>query len=102
LTLTSKFINAEEAGRLGIVSRVVPDADLAESSFALALEIARKPPQALRMAKRLVRESASSSLPAALEMAASMQAILLCGSEHKQAVQGFLESQARAKADAAL
>lgn len=102
LTLTSEFINAEEAGRLGIVSRVVPDADLAESSFALALEIARKPPQALRMAKRLVRESASSSLPAALEMAASMQAILLCGSEHKQAVQGFLESQARAKADAAL
>lgn len=102
LTLTSEFIDAEEAKRLGIVSRVVPDANLAESSFALASEIARKPPQALRMAKRLVRESAGSSLPSALEMAASMQAILLCGNEHKQAVQGFLESQVRAKADAAL
>ncbi|QRQ85789.1 enoyl-CoA hydratase-related protein [Cupriavidus oxalaticus] len=102
LTLTSEFINAEEAQRLGIVTRVVADADLTSSSFALASEIARKPPHALRMAKRLVRESAGSSLPAALEMAASMQAILLCGSEHKQVVQDFLEKQARAKQEAAL
>jgi hypothetical protein len=36
-------------------------------------------------------------LSAALEMAANMQAILLCGSEHKQAVSGFLEEQARQK-----
>lgn len=101
LTLTSEFIDAEEARRLGIVSRVVADADLDASALALAEEIARKPPVALRMAKRLVRESAGASLPAALEMAASMQAILLCGDEHKLAVHHFLERQAEAKAGAA-
>jgi hypothetical protein len=37
-----------------------------------------------------VRESARSELPAALEMAASMQAILLCGEEHKATVAAFL------------
>jgi hypothetical protein len=41
------------------------------------------------------------SLPAALEMAASMQAILLCGDEHKRAVHRFLERQAEAKAEGA-
>ena len=47
------------------------------------------------MAKRLVRESAHTSLSAALEMAASMQAILLCGEEHKQAVTAFLAAESR-------
>jgi hypothetical protein len=42
------------------------------------------------MAKRLVRESVRSELSAALEMAASMQAILLCGDEHKAVVTEFL------------
>jgi len=101
LTLTSEFIDAGEAHRLGIVSRVVADADLDASAFALAAEIARKPPVSLRMAKGLVRESAGMSLPAALEMAASMQAILLCGDEHKRAVHRFLERQAEAKAEGA-
>lgn len=100
LTLTSEFIDAREAHRLGIVSRVVADADLDASASALAMDIARKPPVALKMAKRLVRESAEASLPAALEMAASMQAILLCGDEHKQAVHRFLQGQARTKAEA--
>jgi enoyl-CoA hydratase/carnithine racemase len=100
-TLTSEFIDAGEAHRLGIVSRVVADADLDASAFALAAEIARKPPISLRMAKSLVRESAGMSLPAALEMAASMQAILLCGDEHKRAVHRFLERQAEAKAEGA-
>jgi hypothetical protein len=49
------------------------------------------------MAKKLVRESSHCTLSAALEMAANMQAILLCGSEHKQAVSGFLAEQARQK-----
>jgi hypothetical protein len=48
------------------------------------------------MAKRLVRESASCELSAALEMAASMQAILLCGDEHKSAVSRFLKKSAAA------
>lgn len=101
LTLTSEFIDAREAHRLGIVSRVVADAELDAATFAMAAEIARKPPIALRMAKRLVRESAGASLPAALEMAASMQAILLCGDEHKLAVHQFLARQSRAKAASA-
>ncbi|MDR5824182.1 enoyl-CoA hydratase-related protein [Caballeronia sp. LZ043] len=98
LTLTSEFIDAGTAQQLGIVAHVHPDAALDDETRALARRIAANPPRALRMAKKLVQESAHGTLSASLELAANMQAILLCGSEHKQAVSGFLEQQARQKA----
>jgi enoyl-CoA hydratase/carnithine racemase len=97
LTLTSEFIDAEAALNLGIVSKVVPADALDIEALSLAKRIAQNPPTALRMAKRLVREAADASLATTLEMAASMQAILLCGREHKEAVDRFLQQQAAKK-----
>lgn len=95
MTLTSEFIDASTALKLGMVSRVVSPEALGEVSAALARRIASSPPQALRMAKRLVLDAAESTLPMALENAAAMQAILLCGDEHKVAVREFLAQRAR-------
>ena len=95
LTLTSEFIDAQTALQLGLVSRVVEPAALDEVSAALARRIAANPPQALRMAKRLVLDAAESTLPIALETAAAMQAILLCGDEHKVALREFLARRSR-------
>lgn len=95
LTLTSEFIDASTALRLGMVSRVVAPQELDDVVTALARRIASSPPQALRMAKRLVLDAAESTLPIALETAAAMQAILLCGDEHKAAVRQFLERRPR-------
>jgi enoyl-CoA hydratase/carnithine racemase len=97
MTLTSEFLDAATAERFGIVAKVFADDQLDGEALALARRLATNPPRAMRMAKKLVRESASSSLPAALEMAASMQAILLCGDEHKRAVSSFLERQDQKK-----
>ena len=97
LTLTSEFIDAEAALKLGIVSKVVPEDALDTEALSLAKRIAHSPPTALRMAKRLVREAADASLETTLGMAASMQAILLCGREHKEAVDRFLAQQAAKK-----
>lgn len=97
LTLTSEFIDAQAALNLGIVSKVVPADALDIEALSLAKRIAQNPPTALRMAKRLVREAADASLATTLEMAASMQAILLCGREHKEAVDRFLQQQAAKK-----
>ncbi|GHF68099.1 enoyl-CoA hydratase/carnithine racemase [Amycolatopsis bartoniae] len=93
LTLTSEFISAETAAELRIVSRVVDDDRLRDEAAELARTIAAQPPRALRMAKRLVRESAETTLPAALELAAAMQAILLSGDEHRTTVKQFLENR---------
>lgn len=95
LTLTSEFVDAATALQLGMVSRVVSPEALDEVSTTMARRIASSPPQALRMAKRLVLDAAETTLPVALETAAAMQAILLCGDEHKAAVRDFLERRAR-------
>lgn len=98
LSFTSEFIDAQAALTAGIVTRLVPDEDLHAEVQALSRRIAAAPPRALRMAKKLVRESATASLPAALEMAASMQALLMAGDEHKAAVHAFLDRQSRPRA----
>jgi len=95
LTFTSEFLDAPTALAHGLVSRVVPPERLDDEVATLARHIAATPPRALRMAKTLVRESATASLGAALEMAASMQAMLLCSTEHKAAVEAFLAQQRR-------
>src|ERR1700722_16069927 len=48
----SKFINAEEASRLGFVNLVVPRDRLEDETMALAKEIAENDPFTLRMLKR--------------------------------------------------
>lgn len=55
LALTGRLIGAEEALRHGIVSRVVPAESLDDEARALAAEIARRPPLAVRMATQTVR-----------------------------------------------
>ncbi len=61
LLWTADFIEAPEAHRLGIVQRVVPDAQLREVTYALARQIADGPQIPMRMIKRLVYQSASST-----------------------------------------
>lgn len=98
MTFTSEFVNAEKALEYGILSRVVPDAGLDDTVMSLARRIAKSPPNALRMAKRLVRESAQGSLSQSLELAASMQAIMISSDEHQAAVKEFLaRSEAKKK-----
>src|SRR5439155_718396 len=57
LLWTADFIEAPEAHRLGIVQRVVPDAQLKDATYALARQIADGPQIPIRMIKRLVYQS---------------------------------------------
>jgi enoyl-CoA hydratase/carnithine racemase len=54
LLLTGRTIDAAEAHRIGLVTRVVPDGALDESSAALATEIARHPCAGLAAIKAIV------------------------------------------------
>ena len=57
LLFTGRAMTAEEAERVGMVTRVVPLDDLRSETRALALEIAQKHPFALRQAKRAVNQT---------------------------------------------
>lgn len=91
LTFTGDVIDAEEALACGLVSRVVPDADLMPQALALAQRIANNAPHALRMAKRLLRESQHSRLESVLELSASFQALAHATGDHVQRLRAAVE-----------
>jgi len=62
ILLTNPVISAPEALAIGIVTKVVPDAELAEASFAMARELAAGAPKALAATKRLVWAGTGTSI----------------------------------------
>ena len=93
MTFTGDFVDAEEAARIGLVSKVVDDAALLDEARAMAQRIAAHPVHSIRMSKRLIRDSNQVSLPIALDMAATSQALVQTTHDHKEAVQAFAEKR---------
>jgi enoyl-CoA hydratase/carnithine racemase len=93
LALTGDMIDAAQALSIGLISRVVPDADLLTEARALAERIAANPPHAVRMTKRLLLEGRHTRLDTLLEMAAAMQSLMHATADHREAVNAFLEKR---------
>ncbi len=93
LAFTGDMLNAAEALACGLVSRVVPDAELLEAARGLAARIAANPPHAVRMTKRLLLEGRNVRMDSLLEMAAAMQALVHATADHREAVAAFLEKR---------
>lgn len=93
MAFTGDMLNAAEALACGLVSRVVPDAELQRAARALADRIAVNPPHAVRMAKRLLMEGRHTRLDTLLEMSAAMQALTHATGDHREAVGAFLEKR---------
>lgn len=93
MALTGDMIDAAEALACGLVSRVVPDAELMDVARALAARIAANPRHAVRMTKRLLWEGRRADLGTLLEMAAAMQAITHTTGDHLEAVDAFIEKR---------
>lgn len=91
MSLTGDLVKAPEALACGLVSQVVPDDQLLGATHELAERIAANPPHAVRMTKRLLKESRAASLPALLELSAAMQSLAHTTEEHAEAVDAFIE-----------
>lgn len=94
LTFTGDFVDAEEAVRIGLASRVVDDAELMNEAMKLARRIAAHPTHSLRLTKRLLRDSQQVGLPIALELASSAQALVQHTHDQHEAVVAFIEKRA--------
>ena len=82
LLYTGKIINPETAKEWGLISEISKHESLMEDANALALEIVKQPPDALRMAKKLLREGITNSFDTVLEMSANMQALMHLTEDH--------------------
>jgi enoyl-CoA hydratase/carnithine racemase len=86
LTFTGDRIDAATALSIGLVSAVVPAADLRMTAEALARRIAANPPAVVRASKRLMKFARHGSLRDTLEMSANEQALVQTTDEHQLAV----------------
>jgi enoyl-CoA hydratase/carnithine racemase len=93
MAFTGDMLDAAEALACGLVSRVVPDAELLDAARSLAARIAANPPHAVRMTKRLLREGRTASLAGILETSAAAQALCHTTADHHEAVSAFLEKR---------
>lgn len=93
LVLTGDTIDAADALRLGIVSRVMPDAELATATKGLAARIARHAPEAVRLNKRLLRIASRADLATTLDLAASMQGGIQHTLDHDEAIAAALDKR---------
>ena len=91
LIFTADVIDAAEAARIGLVSRVVPAAELAVATQALAEKIAAGPPGVLKMAKHMVNRAASGDLAAALDLEAFSQGLAIASEDHQEGLRAFFD-----------
>jgi enoyl-CoA hydratase/carnithine racemase len=91
LLLSGETIGAEEAHRIGLVSRVVADDRLMEESYALARRLKEGPLFAMGLTKILLGLERELSFEAALELEASVQADCMGHEDFREGYLAFLE-----------
>ncbi|HTS20607.1 MAG TPA: enoyl-CoA hydratase-related protein [Casimicrobiaceae bacterium] len=90
IVLLGDRFGAEDALRLGLVNRVVPQAELARATGELAAALASGPELATRNAKRLLRQSLSQPLSAQLDAEAASFAACAATADFGEGVSAFL------------
>ncbi len=96
LIFTAETFDAEEGYRIGLVNRLVDDADLEPAVTALATRIAGQPPIAVRGAKRAIDQAYRQSLGEGLREAAVGQAECIRSADFLEAMKANMEKRAPA------
>jgi enoyl-CoA hydratase len=90
---TGDMITADEALRLGLVSEVVPAAELAARVKALAAAIAAKSPVALRYIKEALRASVRSPMGEGLQLERTLFGLVFASEDKVEGVEAFLQKR---------
>ncbi|MGD2126370.1 MAG: enoyl-CoA hydratase/isomerase family protein [Desulfobacteraceae bacterium] len=84
LVFTGKTLNAQEMVELGMVNHIVPLKDLETKTLEMARRIAKAPPKALGMTKKLLNQSLDATYQKMLELELEAQVVCLQSEEHKE------------------
>jgi methylglutaconyl-CoA hydratase len=94
LLLTGRIIDASEAHRLGLVSQIVPQAELLTAAHKLAGELTAASPVSLRKTKALICNFAAAEIDRELELAAVESADMRMTEDFREGLASFLEKRA--------
>ena len=93
LLLTGEVIDANEAYRIGLVTRVVPAADLVSAATTMMQVILANAPLALAQCIQVVNRGDGASLDDALALEATVFGLLAATSDKQEGTQAFLEKR---------
>ncbi|MDP2959495.1 MAG: enoyl-CoA hydratase-related protein [Longimicrobiales bacterium] len=93
LTLTGEMIGAERALEMGLVSAVVPRAELLEKAKELLRKVTKNGPVAVRMALESIYRAVDTATQEALDYESSMFGLLASTEDMKEGMSAFLEKR---------
>lgn len=93
MVLTGRFLDAWEAHRAGLVSRVVPVELYLEEAKGIAREICGKSPLAVRVGKEAVLRAQDTTLEMGLDYERRSFALLFASEDKREGMQAFLDKR---------
>ncbi len=93
MILTGRAMNAEEAERAGLVSRIVPLANLFEDAQATAEKIASMPGEAVLLAKDSVKYAQNTGIDDGIDYEGKNGQICLSSQDFAESLQAFIEKR---------
>lgn len=93
LAMLAEIIPAEEALRIGLINRVVPDDELDAFVDDWAGRLAAGPPLALRLSKRLLNQSFAVGMDEALDAEAIAQSVNVSSEDVREAFAAFFQKR---------
>ena len=93
MVMAGRMMDAAEAERAGLVSRVVPAASLVEEAMAAAKKIAGQSPLAAMMNKELVNAAYETTLSAGVTMERRLFHSLFAFEDQKEGMAAFIEKR---------
>jgi enoyl-CoA hydratase len=94
LMLTGRIVESDEADRIGLVSRVVPEGEVVDAALETAELITRNSPWGVRMTKEVMWSQLEvGSLDAGIDLENRTQILSSFTADHREAITAFLEKR---------
>jgi enoyl-CoA hydratase/carnithine racemase len=91
--LTGDFIDASLASAMGLVSEVVPDAEVVATAIALGAKIAQRAPLAVDAIKTVIKHGPDASLQTALLLERKCFQLLFASEDRNEGIAAMLEKR---------